>query len=48
MFKFVAMPARDTVEIKRFNEHTIVWIKSGFGNYEVDFKEYLFTEEDSE
>jgi AraC-like DNA-binding protein len=35
----------NTAELKSFNEHTIVWIKSGFGNYEVDFKKYLFAEE---
>ena len=45
MLSLVARPAPDTVEMKRFNEHTIVWLKSGFGNYEVDFKKYLFTEE---
>jgi AraC-like DNA-binding protein len=32
-------------KINRFHAHTIVWIKSGFGNYDVDFKKYLFTEE---
>jgi AraC-like DNA-binding protein len=31
--------------ISRLVAHTIIWIKSGFGEYEVDFKKYLFTEE---
>jgi AraC-like DNA-binding protein len=32
-------------KIEQLHNHAIVWIRSGFGNYEVDFKEYLFTEE---